>query len=82
MSDYAKASVFLLSLITNVFGQGAIGSLDTCLEQQNVTDNLSSPRTDMVLQCIPRTNLCDITRQCPSGADEGLSAILGNLVCE
>ena len=82
MSDCLKAIIFVLSLITYAIGQGAIGSLDTCLELQNITDNLSCPRTDGVLQCIPRSNLCDNTQQCPSGADEGNPAILGTLVCE
>ena len=83
MSNLLKVTVLLLNLITYAFGQGAIGTQDTCGAQDPpVPDNLSCPRTDGMLQCIPRTNLCDNTRQCPSGADEGDPAILGNLVCE
>ena len=75
-------TVLLLNLITNSFGQGAIGNQDTCMDEQSVPDNLSCPRTDGVLQCIPRSILCDNTEQCPSGADEGVLAILGNLICK
>ena len=82
MSNFLKVTVLLLNLITYVFGQGAIGNQDTCMDRQSVPDNLSCPRTDGVLQCILRSNLCDNTEQCPSGADEGDPAILGTLVCE
>ena len=75
-------TVLLLNLINYVFGQGAIGNQDTCLDEQSVPDNLSCPRIDGVLQCIPRSILCDNTEQCPSGADEGDLDVLGTLVCE
>ena len=75
-------TVLLLNLITCTFGQGAIGTQNTCMDEQSIPDNLSCPRTDGVLQCIPRTSLCDMTQQCPSGADEGDPGILGALVCE
>ena len=75
-------TVLLLNLINYVFGQDAIGTQDTCMDEQSVPDNLSCPRNDGVLQCIPRSNLCDNTQQCPGGTDEGNPLILGNLVCK
>ena len=77
-----KITFLLLNLITYAFGQGAIGNQDTCMEQQGVSDNLSCPRTDGQLQCFNRTNLCDGMAFCDDQSDEGISTILGNLICE
>ena len=77
-----KVTFLLLNLITYAFGQGAIGSQDTCMEQQGIPDNLSCPRTDGMLQCFNRTNLCDGMALCDDQSDEGVHNILGNLICE
>ena len=53
---------------------------DVCLREQGVTDNLSCPRTDGVLQCYPRSELCNGVEFCDDGSDEGRS--LDALDCE
>ena len=66
-----KVTCLLLSVITYSNGQAPIAYDDVCLTQQGFVDNLSCPRSDGALQCYARSALCDTTRLCAGGSDEG-----------
>ena len=68
----------LLALAQRAAGQDLlIGNQRPCQDPasdpdpNNPTDNLSCPRLDTVLQCYGQDQLCDGTRQCDGGSDEG-----------
>ena len=50
---------------------------DPCANDANPTtfDNLSCPRLDGVLQCYPRSELCDTNSFCTGGSDEGTGLV-------
>ena len=74
-------SVILLLLLGWVYGQGEIGFLLPCGE-----DNFSCPRignlSQIPLQCYSRAELCDGVEFCNGGSDEGRNATIVSLECE
>lgn len=74
--------LLLLAVAQRALGQGVIGSETPCDQDPNdgVTENLSCPSLDpTVLQCYPPAQLCDGTRLCAGGSDEGANIV--SLVC-
>ncbi len=72
-----KVFSFILSLIICSTAQrpatpGLVAYDNVCQRKQGLPDNLSCFRDDGLLQCLLKSQLCDGTKDCANGYDEGV----------